>query len=252
MNNNQSQMLLWKQWKKHSDLEIKKKLIESYIPLVQFVVNRVAIGLPKNITHDDLQSYGVIGLIDALDKFDYERGLKFETYASWRIRGSILDHLRKGDWVPRSIREKSKKLEEAYRTLEQKHLRSVSDHEVCEYLDVSESDFNKMLQEISITTLYSLDEPVQEEETETRKSLLVDKSAIQPESKVEELHLKKTLTKAIEKLTEKERIVVSLYYYEDLSLSEISEVMSLTPSRISQLHSKAILRLRGAIKSSQD
>ncbi|MDP5273466.1 FliA/WhiG family RNA polymerase sigma factor [Chengkuizengella axinellae] len=247
MDKNPSQMTLWEQWKEHSDPEAKKELIEAHIPLVQFVVNRVAIGLPKNIQFDDLQSYGVLGLIDAMEKFEYKRGLKFETYASWRIRGAILDHLRKGDWVPRSIREKSKKLEEAYKTLEQKHLRSVTDQEVCEFLNISESELYKMLQEVSVTTIYSLDEPVQEEESETRKSLLIDKNAILPESKISELHLKETLANAIEKLTNKERMVVSLYYYEDLSLSEIAEVMSLTPSRISQLHSKAILRLRGAL-----
>jgi RNA polymerase sigma factor for flagellar operon FliA len=188
-----------------------------------------------------------MGLIDATEKFDYERGLQFETYASWRIRGAIIDGLRQGDWVPRSVREKAKKIEDAYQKLEQTHLRSVTDLEISEYLNVSEKEFRQMLQEISITTLCSIEDPIGEDESETRMSVLVDEKAKNPEYKVNEFFLKESLVKAIERLTDKERTVVSLLYYDDLSLSEIAEVMSLSPSRISQLHSKAILRLRGSL-----
>lgn len=238
---------LWKQWKESGLVEAKQSLIESYLPLVDYVSNRLSIGLPKNVSKDDLASYGIMGLIDAIEKFDYERGLQFETYASWRIRGAIIDGLRQGDWVPRSVREKSKKIEEAYQKLEQQYLRSVTDAEISAYLQVSETEFQQMVQEIAVTTVCSIDDPIREEESETRLSLLIDEKAKNPEYKVNEFFLKETLAKAIERLTEKERTVVSLFYFEELSLSEIAEVMCLSPSRISQLHSKAILRLRGSL-----
>jgi RNA polymerase sigma factor for flagellar operon FliA len=242
-----SNMELWRQWKEDGILQAKKNLIEQYLPLVEFVTNRLAIGLPKNVSKDDLYSHGIMGLIDAIEKFDYRRGLQFETYASWRIRGSIIDGLRQGDWVPRSIREKAKRIEDAYQKLEQKYMRSVTDKEMSEYLEVSETEFNQMIQDIAVTSVCSIDDPIREEESETRLSLLIDDKAKNPEYKVNEFFLKETLAKAIERLTEKERTVVSLFYFDDLSLSEIAEVMSLSPSRISQLHSKAILRLRGSL-----
>ncbi|XEC97135.1 FliA/WhiG family RNA polymerase sigma factor [Paenibacillus tarimensis] len=242
-----SNIEMWQRWKDDQDIEAKKRLVEHYLPLVDYVTNRMAIGLPKNVSKDDLSSNGVMGLIDAIDKFDYRRGLQFETYASWRIRGAIIDGLRQGDWVPRSVREKSKKIEEAYQHLEQRFLRTVTDAEMSAYLNVSERDFLHMLQEIAVTTICSLEDPIREEESETRLSLLVDEKAKNPDHKVHEFYIKDALVKGIERLTEKERIVVTLFYYEELSLSEIAEVMSLSPSRISQLHSKAILRLRGAL-----
>ncbi|WP_248926348.1 FliA/WhiG family RNA polymerase sigma factor [Paenibacillus hamazuiensis] len=238
---------VWRQWKEHGLLEAKQALIENYLPLVDYVSGRLAIGLPKNVSRDDLTSYGIMGLIDAIEKFDYERGLQFETYASWRIRGAIIDGLRQGDWVPRSVREKAKKIEDAYQKLEQQYLRSVTDAEISAYLQVSENEFQQMVQDIAVTTICSIDDPIKDEESETRLSLLVDEKAKNPEYKVNEFFLKETLAKAIDRLTEKERTVVSLFYYEELSLSEIAEVMNLSPSRISQLHSKAILRLRGSL-----
>lgn len=238
---------IWKQWREEGILEAKQALIENYLPLVEYVSGRLSIGLPKNVSKDDLASFGVMGLIDAIEKFDYDRGLQFETYASWRIRGAIIDGLRQGDWVPRSIREKAKKIEEAYQKLEQQYLRSVTDSEISSFMGISENEFQHMVQDIAITTVCSIDDPIREEDSETRLSLLIDEKAKNPESKVNEVYLKDTLAKAIERLTEKERTVVSLFYYEELSLSEIAEVMSLSPSRISQLHSKAILRLRGSL-----
>ncbi|KRF31902.1 FliA/WhiG family RNA polymerase sigma factor [Paenibacillus sp. Soil787] len=246
----QSQLVnieLWKQWKEQGWVPAKQSLIESYLPLVDYVSGRMAIGLPKSVSREDLSSFGVMGLIDAVEKFDYSRGLQFETYASWRIRGSIIDGLRQGDWVPRSVREKAKKVEDAYQKLEQQYLRSVTDAEISNYLQISEQDFQQMLQDISITTVCSIDDPIREEDSETRLSLLVDEKAKNPEFQVNEFYLKESLAKAIERLTEKERTVVSLFYFEELSLSEIAEVMRLSPSRISQLHSKAILRLKGVL-----
>ncbi|GAB6931475.1 RNA polymerase sigma-28 factor SigD [Paenibacillus sp. JCM 10914] len=245
-------MEIWSAWKEDGDQEAKKKLIENHLHIVDYVSSRLAIGLPKNVSKGDLASNGVMGLIDAIEKFDYKRGLQFETYASWRVRGAILDSLRQGDWVPRSVREKAKKIETAYQQLEQKYLRSVSDSEMSDYLDVSEKEFRHMLQEVAVMTLTSLEDPIREEESETRMSLLVDEKAKNPDHKVNEFYLREALTKGIGKLTPKERTVVSLLYYEDLSLSEIAEVMSLSPSRISQLHSKAILRLRGALDKDRD
>jgi len=238
---------LWRKWKEDGDSEARKQLIEHYLPLVEYVSSRMSASLPKNVVKDDLSSHGVIGLIDAIEKFDYKRGLQFETYASWRIRGAIIDGLRHGDWVPRSVRDKAKKLEEAYIVLEQRHLRSATDEEVCEYLQISPKEFQIMLQEVAVTAICSLEDPIRDDETETRMSLLVDDKAKNPEFKVHEMYLKEMLLSGLARLTEKERTVVSLFYYEDLSLSEIAEVMSLSPSRISQLHSKAILRLRGAL-----
>ncbi|MCR2805037.1 FliA/WhiG family RNA polymerase sigma factor [Paenibacillus soyae] len=243
---------MWQAWKEHGDVDAKKQLIENYLPLVDYVTNRMAIGLPKNVIKDDLASNGVMGLIDAIEKFDYLRGLQFETYASWRIRGAIIDGLRQGDWVPRSVREKAKRVEDAYQHLEQKYMRSVSDAEVSDYLQVSEKEFVTMLQDISVASICSLEDPIREEESETRMSLLVDDKAKNPDHKVHEFYLKDSLARGIDRLTEKERTVVSLFYYEELSLSEIAEVMSLSPSRISQLHSKAILRLRAALANQKD
>ncbi|MFC6331142.1 FliA/WhiG family RNA polymerase sigma factor [Paenibacillus septentrionalis] len=239
---------LWQAWREHGDIDAKKDLIENYLPLVDYVTNRMSIGLPKNVIKEDLASHGVMGLIDAIEKFDYLRGLQFETYASWRIRGAIIDGLRQGDWVPRSVREKAKKIEEAYQFLEQKHMRSITDTEICNYLELNEKEFAAIVQDISISTVFSLEEPLREEESETRMSLLIDQSAKRPESTVDDVFLKASLEKGIDRLTEKERTVISLFYYEDLSLSEIAEVMSLSPSRISQLHSKAIQRLRGVLE----
>lgn len=243
---------VWRSWKDEGNPEAKKKLIEHYLPLVDYVSSRMAVGLPKNVSKEDLASNGVMGLIDAIEKFDYRRGLQFETYASWRIRGAIIDGLRQGDWVPRSVRDKAKKMEDAYAALEQRNLRSASDEEVCDYLNISLKEFQQMLQEVSVATVCSLEDPIREEESETRLSMLVDDKAVNPESKVHETFLKESLTMGIERLTPKERTVVSLFYYEDLSLSEIAEVMSLSPSRISQLHSKAILRLRAALGKQKD
>lgn len=248
----EDQAVLWERWKRSADEQAKKKLIEMHLPLVHFVSNRLAIGLPQNVAVEDLVSYGIMGLIDAVEKFDLDRGHQFDTYASWRIRGAMIDGLRQGDWVPRSVREKAKRVEEAYHHLEQTYLRTVTDDEVSEYLQISVEEFRKMLQEIAVTTLHSLEEPIKEEETETRLSMLIDEHAEKPEQKADDLFLKESLAKAIDRLTDKERTVISLYYFEDLSLSEVAKVMNLTPSRISQLHSKAILRMKGILARSKE
>lgn len=242
---------LWNEWKLHRSLEAKNQLVEAYLPLIEYVASHMSTGLPNHITKDDLVSYGILGLMDAIEKFDLDRGLQFETYASWRVKGAILDSLRRGDWVPRSTREKAKRIEEAYSILEQRHLRSVTDEEMSDHLGVTVQEFRQMLVDVSVTSVYSLEDPIKEEDAETRMSMLIDDRAEQPESAVHRHYLKEMLTRAIEKLTEKERTVVSLFYYEELSLSEIAEVMSLSPSRISQLHSRALSRLKGVLESSK-
>lgn len=251
-NSQLTNLTTWQCYKHEQDPKARQQLIELYLPLVHYVANRLSISMPNNITREDLASYGIIGLMDAIEKFDIERGLKFETYANWRIRGAIIDGLRQGDWVPRSIREKAKRIEEAYQVLEQRFLRSVTDEEIRAHLELSEDEFQQTLQELSMVTLSSLEDPLGGDESETRLSLLVDEQAKDANDVINEQFLNEVLAKAIDRLTDKERTVISLHYYEDLSLSEIAEVMSLTPSRISQLHSKAILRLRGSLSRSKN
>ncbi|UFJ42150.1 FliA/WhiG family RNA polymerase sigma factor [Brevibacillus humidisoli] len=239
----------WVAWKEEGNRQAETELIEQFIPLVYKVANRVAIGLPNNVDKDDLISYGRFGLLDAINKFDHTRGLKFETYAMWRIRGAMIDGLRENDWIPRTIRDKAKKIEEAYTVLEQKYLRFPSDQEVCDYLGISEQDLRQVVYDTSLASMVSIDETVGEEDEQktARHSYIIDEIAQRPDSVAEAKGLKEVLTRAIDKLPEKERIVVSLFYFEELTLSEIAEVMKLSPSRISQLHSKAIFRLRSAL-----
>jgi RNA polymerase sigma factor for flagellar operon FliA len=243
---------LWLAFKRHGDPEAKKRLVEKHLKLIDYVVNKMAGNLPRNVSRDDLTSFGVLGLIDAIDKFDYDRGLQFETYATWRIRGAIIDGLRQNDWVPRSVREKFRKLEEAYQTLEQTHMRTVTDREVMAYMQMDEREFGQLQQDIKLAGIVSLEDPLKEDDADTRLSFLVDDKAKNPERKVHELYLQQCLAQAIERLTERERTVVTLFYYEELTLGEIAEVMSLTPSRISQLHTKAIMRLRNALAHAKD
>ncbi|MBO8170992.1 MAG: FliA/WhiG family RNA polymerase sigma factor [Bacillaceae bacterium] len=240
----------WKKWREDGNEQIEEELLKQYLPLVNYVANRLSVSLPSMVDRDDLISYGRMGLMDALQKFDYKRGLKFETYAMWRIKGAMIDGLRKADWIPRSVRDKSKKIEEAYHNLEQELKRSVTDREVSEYLGMSEEDLHQVIQETAITSsMISLDEPVYDEEDQksARHSLIVDETADNPEEKIEKSQLKDLLVEVIDRLPEKERTVISLCYYEDLSMTEIAEIMGLSTSRISQLHSKAIYRLRGSL-----
>ncbi|MEW9667660.1 FliA/WhiG family RNA polymerase sigma factor [Ammoniphilus sp. 3BR4] len=237
---------LWRRWRLRKDREAEEELIKSYLPLVSYVVGRLSMGLPGTVDKGDLQSFGHLGLMDAMRKFDFERGLQFETYAMWRIRGAIMDGLRECDTIPRSARDKAKKIEEAYLVLEQQQLRTVSDKEISEYLGISEKDLGQAFSDASFASLLSLDEPIHEEEEQknSRQSFVVDEKAKDPQKALDEAVQKQFLAEAIDQLSEKERTVVSLFYYEELTLTEIAEIMSLSPSRISQIHSKALLRIR--------
>ncbi len=239
----------WISWKEEGNKQAENELIEQFLPLVNKVANRLAIGLPNNVDKDDLISYGRFGLLDALNKFDHTRGLQFETYAMWRIRGAMIDGLRETDWIPRTVRDKAKKIEEAYSVLEQRLLRTPTDQEVCEYLGISEKELQQVIYDTSLASMVSIDEAVGEEDEQKteRHSYIIDEITPRPEKVAEASSLKEVLTQAIDKLPEKERLVISLFYFEELTLSEIAEVMSLSPSRISQLHSKAVFRLRSSL-----
>lgn len=239
----------WIMWKQEGDKEAEIDLITRFLPLVSKVANRLAIGLPSTVDKDDLISYGRFGLLDALQKFDYTRGLQFETYAMWRIRGAMIDGLRENDWIPRTVRDKAKKIEEAYVILEQQMLRTPTDSEVCEYLGMTEKELQQVLFDTSLASMVSIDETVGEDDEQktARHSYVVDELTPRPDSVAEANNMKEVLTRSIDKLPEKERLVVSLFYFEELTLSEIAEVMNLSPSRISQLHSKAIFRLRSSL-----
>ncbi|GAA4700935.1 FliA/WhiG family RNA polymerase sigma factor [Brevibacillus fulvus] len=239
----------WISWKQEGNREAEVELVTQFLPLVTKVANRLAIGLPSNVDKDDLISYGRFGLLDALSKFDHTRGLQFETYAMWRIRGAMIDGLRENDWIPRTVRDKAKKIEEAYTILEQEKLRTPTDQEVSEYLGISEKELQQVFFDTSLASMVSIDEAVgdEDEQKTARHTYLVDEVTPRPESVAETASLKEVLTHSIDKLPEKERLVVSLFYFEELTLTEIAEAMNLSPSRISQLHSKAIFRLRSSL-----
>jgi len=235
--------------KKVTNLQ-KKKIIKEYAPLVKFIAQKIAIRLPANIELDDLLSAGVIGLMDAIDKYDPARDNKFKTYAEFRIRGAILDELRAQDWIPRSMREKAKNIERAFTRLEQKLGRTVREEEVAKELGMELHDFQETLQQCKSISLLSLDE-VGTFSNGDRKSLLGLLESGKGSSPLVQLagaELKDVVAKAIQELPEKQRMVLSLYYYEDLNLKEIGDVLEVTESRVSQLHTQAVLRLRAKLQ----
>jgi RNA polymerase sigma factor for flagellar operon FliA len=245
---------IWKRWREEGDRQAEISLIEQYLPLVNYVANRLSIGLPDVVDREDLVSFGRLGLLDALRKFDYTRGLQFETYGMWRIRGAMIDGLRENDVLPRSIRDKAKKIEEAYTQLEQEKLRAATDEEVSAYLNISLEELNQTMLDVAFASVFSLDEPIQDDEDQkhARQSIIIDEQAERPEAALHKEQRKLMLAEAIERLPPKERTIVSLFYYEECSLTEIAEIMGLSASRISQLHSKAIFRMRGALQRSKD
>lgn len=243
----------WEGWQKHRDPEAGDFLVERYLPLVDYIIQRFSFSLPKSVDKDELRSLAYQGLLDAFDKFNIERDLKFETYATWRIKGAVIDGLRTLDWLPRSIRDKAKKIEKAYSELEQQNNASVTDEEVSAYLGITKSELNKTVAEAALSSMVSIDEPDYQNNEETGKySNLKDSWSASPEKHVTEQAIKHSLALAIDRLPEKEKLVVSLCYFEELKLTEIAEVLSVSVSRVSQLHSKAILRLRAATLAAHD
>ncbi len=239
---------LWEQYKTNHDQRIKDALIMKYASFVKYVAGRIAVNLPSNVEFDDLVSYGILGLIDAIDKYDSDRNVKFKPYAKTRIRGAIFDELRVLDWTPRSIRQKARKLEKAYAKLEGKLGRDARDEEVAEYLNIDISELHKLFDETKKSLLLSLDEIFyDDEEGSSRFDFIEDQKSDNPQTKIEEAEAKKILADAISKLSDRERMVITLYYYEELTSKEIGKILGVSDSRVSQLHTKAILRLRGRL-----
>ncbi len=232
------------------DGKLRDQLIMDYAPLIRFVAQRIAARLPSNIDIDDLISAGVIGLMDAIEKYDPSRDNKFKTYAEFRIRGAILDELRSQDWVPRSVRDKAKKIEKTYAELEQKFGRAVSDTEISDALGVELDEYYDMIAKVKAVTLLSIDElsgPNQHD----RKSLLEsleNSNSKNPFTQLKSKGIRDLLVKNIEELPEKQKLVLSLYYYEDLNLKEIGKILDVTESRVSQLHTQAVEKLRARLK----
>jgi len=241
---------LWQAYKGRGDAAARQELIAEYAPLVKYVAGRLVIGLPSSVELDDLISYGVFGLIDAVEKFDPSRGVKFETYAVSRIKGAILDGLRAWDWVPPSLRRRAKEVERVYGELEQSLGRAATDAETAAAVGMEEKDFLALVAGLSRSNLLSLDGLWRQQEGDeggrvSNHESVADEAAPDPPTMVEFEERRQSLAAAIRRLPERERLVVALYYYEGLTVREISEVMGVSPSRVSQLHSKAILRLRG-------
>ena len=228
---------LWAAYRETRSSEIRDQIVERYLPLVNIIAGRVVVGLPAHVDRDDLVSSGFFGLLDAIERYDIERGNKFETYGGVRIRGAMLDYLRTMDWIPVSKRQKIRRYEQVVTDLEGRLGRSATDDELAAELKISKKELHELVSQTNVATIMPLEEYVR---TESPTSQAVD-----PEESAEKNELRDTLARAIDQLPEKERTVVSLYYYEELTLKEISLILHLSEARISQLHTKAVFRLRG-------
>jgi RNA polymerase sigma factor for flagellar operon FliA len=232
--------------------ENREEVIKRYSPMIKYVANRIAMRLPPHIEVDDLISVGVLGLMDAITKYDSSRGAKFKTYAEFRVRGAILDELRSLDWVPRSIRQKASAVEKVVRSLESKLRRLPEDEEVAKEMDMSLDQFYRTLDETKSVPVFSLEDLGIAKESGEQQSLLdciAGKADADPQTQIRLIELKEIIAKAIDSLPEKERLMVSLYYYEELTMKEIGAVLDITESRVSQIHSKAVLHLRTKLKA---
>lgn len=243
---------LWKKFKEEGDSKSRDSLILYYSPLAKYVAGKIAAGLPQSVELADLISHGIFGLIDAVEKFDYRRGIKFETYAISRIRGAILDALRSVDWVPRSLRSKAREIERALISLESKLQRVSTDQELADELNISLSELNNTLSRLSYSRILALDELWTSESDENELRICdstVDYQSEDPYSSLEVKETRELLRKAITYLTDREKEIITLYYFHGFTFSEIGEVLGLTESRISQIHTKIILRLKGYLRS---
>jgi len=241
---------LWELYRKNQDPKIRDMFVKQYAPLVKYVAGKVAVGMPHNVDFDDLVGFGVFGLIDAINKYDPDKHVKFKTYAVTRIRGAIFDELRSIDWVPRSVRQKSREVEDTVHRLEASLGRAATDKEIAAELGMSESDFQKTMMKISGTSILSLNDVWYSSEENDSISIvdsIESPQSLNPDTIVEKEEIKRVIVQAIDELPEKEKKVLVLYYYEDLTLKEIGKVLEVTESRISQLHTKAIIRLRSKL-----
>lgn len=230
---------------------IKDQIIIEYAPLIKYIAQKIASRLPSNIELDDLISCGVIGLMDAIEKFDPSRDNKFKTYAEFRIRGAILDELRAQDWVPRSVREKAKLIEKTYTKLEADLGRPATDEEMCQELKITQDEFHDLLNKARSVSLLNIDDSASFNRGDKKllAGLMEDNRSSNPFSAVSYKNVRDKIKEGITSLPEKQRLVLSLYYYEDLNLKEIGQVLDVTESRVSQLHTQAILKLRGKLKT---
>jgi RNA polymerase sigma factor for flagellar operon FliA len=245
-------MELWRQYKDSGTQELRDKLILHYAPLVKYVAGRIYVKVPPNVDHGDLVSCGIFGLIDAIDKFDLSKNIKFETYAIARIKGAIIDELRALDWIPRSVRFKAKELERTYVELEGRLKRTPTDEEVCAELGITKEKLHDNITQIGNTAVVALDDTFTVgKDMDGRVGLIdiiEDESSAEPAATFEIEEMKTLLAQSIDRLPEREKTVVALYYYEGLTLKEIGEVLGVTESRVSQMHTKAILQLKAKLK----
>ena len=240
-----------KDYKTAIDAKTKNEIIVEYAPLIKFIAQKIASRLPPNVELDDLISCGVIGLMDAIDKFDPTRDNKFKTYAEFRIRGSILDELRAQDWVPRSIREKAKLVERTYRKLESDLGRPASDEEMCAALECTQDEFYDLINKSKSVSLLNIDDSASFNRGDKKliAGMMEDSRMANPFAAVSYKNMRDNIKEGIKSLPEKQRLVLSLYYYEDLNLKEIGSVLDVTESRVSQLHTQAILKLKGKLRN---
>lgn len=253
MNSSVSQNVqqLWGQWIDNRDEQAANKLIEHYMYLVDFHVERVASHIPASFDKNDLRSLGLMGLFDALNKFEPRRNLKFSTYATIRIRGSIIDGLRKEDWLPRSLREQTKRIEKVTNELEQQLKRTPSSAEIAEKLQIDEEEVETTISHSLFANIVSLESTVSTNDTDKDVEIsntIEDIQAVNPDEHILLNELKDELVKNIKQLNQNEQLVISLFYQEELTLTEIGEVLNLTTSRISQIHKQAIYKLRDTLK----
>src|SRR3989338_8883322 len=241
---------LWKKYKRTKSRLIREEIVRKYLYLVKYVAGRVAIGLPPNVEFNDLVSYGILGLFDAIEKYDVSQGNKFETYGVSRIRGAIMDELRKLDWAPRLLRKRAREIERKTRELEERQGRPATEDELARALKMSVEDLNGIYSELNSTTFLSLDEVWQNEDGNkpiSRLQTVEDSLVMDQFSYVHQAEVKELLAQAIDQLPEKERLVIVLYYYENLTLREIGEVLNVSESRVCQIHTKVVLRLRSSL-----
>jgi RNA polymerase sigma factor FliA len=243
---------LWRRYKAEEDQRARERLVLAYAPLVKYVAGRMSSGLPSHVEESDLISYGLLGLISAIERFEPEREIKFETFAITRIKGSIIDELRSLDWVPRSVRARAREIEKANAKLEHELQRAPTDQEIADRLELTLEEFQDSLMRISNSSVVALDELwTVSDASGDQVSLLdtiQDPQAVDPAREMDQTEMKDRLADAIARLPEREKLVVALYYYENLTLREIGEVLGVTESRVSQLHTKAVLRLKSRLQ----
>jgi RNA polymerase sigma factor for flagellar operon FliA len=240
---------LWSRYVEGRDTGLRDRLILHYAPLVKYVAGRVGSGLPAHVEQADLVSYGTFGLIDAITRFEPEREIKFESYAMSRIRGAIIDELRSTDWIPRSVRMKARQFERTVAALEAKLQRSPTDEEIADEMDMDIEEIRKFLGQLSLVNVVALDELLVDDDGSAPRLVdtLRDTAALDPQAMAEHGEARQLLARAVEQLPEREKVVVSLYYFEGLTLADIGRVLGVTESRICQLHTKAVLHLRSKL-----